>query len=78
MATLDQLLHKLELSEYIAVFAEQQIDLATFMTMSEADLASIGITMFGPRRRLKLGTPLPLYPYHHQISRDLICGDVCL
>ncbi len=59
VATLDQLLHKLELSEYIAVFAEQQIDLATFMTMSEADLASIGITMFGPRRRLKLGTPLP-------------------
>ncbi len=56
--SLDELLEKLDLSSYSGMFAEQEIDLATFLTMTEADLTAVGVGKFGPRRRMKAGESL--------------------
>merc|ERR1712136_393784 len=37
---------------YYSKFVEQDVDLHIFLTLSEADLKEIGITLFGPRRKM--------------------------
>jgi protein bicaudal C len=49
-------LEKLALSQYKALFAEQEVDLATFLMLSEADLRELGVQTFGARRKMVLGT----------------------
>lgn len=50
--SLSELLHRLGLSEYEAVFAENGIDLFTFPDLSEKELIRIGIGKLGHRKRL--------------------------
>ena len=38
MRTLDELLEKLGLAAYVSKFTDQEVDLATFLTLSEGDL----------------------------------------
>uniref|UniRef100_A0A8C3T242 SAM domain-containing protein n=1 Tax=Chelydra serpentina TaxID=8475 RepID=A0A8C3T242_CHESE len=38
--------------KYLQVFEEQDIDLRIFLTLTESDLKEIGITLFGPKRKL--------------------------
>lgn len=54
VANLDELLAKLGLLKYAAQFAEQEVDLATFLTLDDADLKEIGISTVGARRKLIL------------------------
>lgn len=51
--SVSELLTKLSMDAYIARFEDEEIDLATILTMSEEDLSSLGVAKFGPRRRLK-------------------------
>ena len=55
MKSLGELLEKLSLQQYIVVFAEQEVDLATFLTLTDADLRELGISTFGARRKMTLG-----------------------
>ena len=41
-----QFLEQLKLSKYLSIFEEQEIDMETMLTLSEADLVSIGIRYF--------------------------------
>ncbi|XP_075755184.1 ankyrin repeat and SAM domain-containing protein 3 isoform X1 [Pelodiscus sinensis] len=38
--------------KYLPVFEEQDIDLRIFLTLTESDLKEIGITLFGPKRKM--------------------------
>ncbi|XP_062999248.1 ankyrin repeat and SAM domain-containing protein 3 [Elgaria multicarinata webbii] len=38
--------------KYLQVFEEQDVDLRTFLTLTESDLKEIGITLFGPKRKM--------------------------
>ncbi|XP_067407201.1 ankyrin repeat and SAM domain-containing protein 3 [Emydura macquarii macquarii] len=38
--------------KYLSVFEEQDIDLRIFLTLTESDLKEIGITLFGPKRKM--------------------------
>uniref|UniRef100_A0A8C3IA20 SAM domain-containing protein n=1 Tax=Chrysemys picta bellii TaxID=8478 RepID=A0A8C3IA20_CHRPI len=38
--------------KYLQVFEEQDIDLRIFLTLTESDLKEIGITLFGPKRKM--------------------------
>eukprot|EP00054_Salpingoeca_dolichothecata_P014030 m.78664 g.78664 ORF g.78664 m.78664 type:complete len:615 (+) comp20781_c0_seq3:138-1982(+) len=49
---LQEFLKGLNLAKYIPVFEREEIDLATLLTMDEADLKDIGIKLFGPRRKI--------------------------
>ncbi|CAG0923071.1 unnamed protein product [Notodromas monacha] len=40
------------MSQYLNLFREQEIDLGVFLTMSDEDLKSIGITKLGARKRM--------------------------
>ena len=46
---------------YIARFEDEEIDLATLLTMSEDDLSTLGVAKFGPRRRLKKGKRIVIF-----------------
>jgi hypothetical protein len=52
VSTIEELLTKLGLSKYEEQFAEQEIDLATFLTLDDADLKEIGVATLGGRRKL--------------------------
>ncbi|XP_015263828.1 PREDICTED: ankyrin repeat and SAM domain-containing protein 3, partial [Gekko japonicus] len=38
--------------KYLPVFEEQDVDLRIFLTLTESDLKEIGITLFGPKRKM--------------------------
>uniref|UniRef100_A0A8C6XFY6 Ankyrin repeat and sterile alpha motif domain containing 3 n=1 Tax=Naja naja TaxID=35670 RepID=A0A8C6XFY6_NAJNA len=38
--------------KYLQIFEEQDIDLRIFLTLTESDLKEIGITLFGPKRKM--------------------------
>ncbi|XP_030067744.1 ankyrin repeat and SAM domain-containing protein 3 isoform X2 [Microcaecilia unicolor] len=38
--------------KYLSVFEEQDVDLRVFLTLTETDLREIGITLFGPKRKM--------------------------
>ena len=42
------------LDRYIGLFQEQEIDLDTFLTMSDQDLRELGVHTFGPRRKMTM------------------------
>jgi len=44
----------LHLEKYMLVFTNQEVDLQTFLTLNDADLTEIGITAFGPRKKILL------------------------
>eukprot|EP00043_Microstomoeca_roanoka_P009126 m.87002 g.87002 ORF g.87002 m.87002 type:complete len:1026 (-) comp14487_c0_seq6:60-3137(-) len=52
--SLPELLAKLGLHAYDGVFANEEIDLALFLTLTEADLINLGVTTFGARRKMLL------------------------
>ncbi|XP_071952231.1 protein bicaudal C homolog 1-like isoform X2 [Antedon mediterranea] len=49
-----ELFSKLGLAKYIDIFHQQEIDLATFMTLTDGDLKELGISTFGARRKMLL------------------------
>ncbi|XP_066305019.1 protein bicaudal C homolog 1-like [Branchiostoma lanceolatum] len=51
---LPDLFMKLGLGKYSDVFQQQEIDLQTFMTLTDLDLKELGITTFGARRKMLL------------------------
>ncbi|XP_070544405.1 protein bicaudal C homolog 1-like isoform X2 [Ptychodera flava] len=51
---LPDLFSKLGLGKYTDVFQQQEIDLQTFLTLSDQDLKELGITTFGARRKMLL------------------------
>jgi len=51
---LAELFSQLGLSKYTDLFQQQEIDLATFHTLTEQDLKELGITTFGARRKMLL------------------------
>lgn len=51
MSVLAQLLHDTGLEQYLALFEENDVDLATLQILNDADLAELGIP-FGARKRL--------------------------
>lgn len=48
------LLNSLGLDKYIHLFQSHEIDLATFASITDRDLAEIGVTAFGARRKMLL------------------------
>jgi hypothetical protein len=44
----------LGLSKYTDVFVQQEVDLQTFLSLTDGDLKELGITTFGPRRKMLL------------------------
>lgn len=52
VSTIEELLKKLNLSKYEEQFAEQEIDLPTFLTLDDSDLKEIGIATIGARKKL--------------------------
>lgn len=55
VTTLEELLNKLGLQNYVETFASQEVDLSTFLTLSEDDLKELGVTTFGARRKMAMG-----------------------
>ncbi|KAJ8317841.1 hypothetical protein KUTeg_002932 [Tegillarca granosa] len=53
-ADLAELFSKLGLGKYTDLFQQQEIDLATFLTLTDQDLRELGITTFGARRKMLL------------------------
>ncbi|KAJ8361621.1 hypothetical protein SKAU_G00181460 [Synaphobranchus kaupii] len=51
---LPELFSKLGLGKYTDVFQQQEIDLQTFLTLTDTDLKELGITTFGARRKMLL------------------------
>ncbi|XP_029311377.1 ankyrin repeat and SAM domain-containing protein 3 [Cottoperca gobio] len=49
---LTEFLEQIGFSKYLPVLEEQDIDLRIFLTLTENDLKEIGITLFGPKRRM--------------------------
>ncbi|XP_070940152.1 ankyrin repeat and SAM domain-containing protein 3 isoform X2 [Macaca nemestrina] len=46
------LLEQIGCLKYLQVFEEQDVDLRIFLTLTESDLKEIGITLFGPKRKM--------------------------
>ncbi|XP_045848950.1 ankyrin repeat and SAM domain-containing protein 3 isoform X3 [Meles meles] len=46
------LLEQIGCRKYLQVFEEQDVDLRIFLTLTESDLKEIGITLFGPKRKM--------------------------
>lgn len=46
------LLEQIGCLKYLHVFEEQDVDLRIFLTLTESDLKEIGITLFGPKRKM--------------------------
>ncbi|XP_046885233.1 protein bicaudal C homolog 1-B-like isoform X2 [Hypomesus transpacificus] len=51
---LPELFSKLGLGKYTDVFQQQEIDLQTFLSLTDQDLKELGITTFGARRKMLL------------------------
>jgi hypothetical protein len=51
---LSSLFNQLSLNKYIQSFLEQEIDLQTFVTMSDNDLREMGVNTFGARRKMSM------------------------
>ncbi|XP_016125410.1 protein bicaudal C homolog 1-A-like [Sinocyclocheilus grahami] len=51
---LPELFSKLGLGKYTDIFQQQEIDLQTFVTLTDPDLRELGITTFGARRKMLL------------------------
>ncbi|PIK54127.1 putative ankyrin repeat and SAM domain-containing protein 3 isoform X1 [Apostichopus japonicus] len=49
---LQGLLKSLNLSKYVSVFEEQDVDLRVFLTLTDSDLKEVGIKLMGPRRKM--------------------------
>ncbi|XP_070783035.1 ankyrin repeat and SAM domain-containing protein 3 [Enoplosus armatus] len=49
---LAEFLEQLGFSKYLPLLEEQDIDLRIFLTLTENDLKEIGITLFGPKRKM--------------------------
>ncbi|GAB1295211.1 Protein bicaudal C homolog 1 [Apodemus speciosus] len=56
---LPELFSKLGLGKYTDVFQQQEIDLQTFLTLTDQDLKELGITTFGARRKMLLAISDP-------------------
>lgn len=52
--SVSQLLTKLKLPTYISLFEEQEVDLATLLTLNDGDLVEIGVKTFGARKKISL------------------------
>lgn len=52
--SLNELFAKLGLQNYSAAFIEQEVDLSTFLTLSDDDLKELGVKTFGARRKMLL------------------------
>ncbi|KAJ4949336.1 hypothetical protein JOQ06_020851 [Pogonophryne albipinna] len=61
---LPELFSKLGLGKYTDIFQQQEIDLQTFLTLTDQDLKELGITTFGARRKmlLAISVGLPVAP----------------
>jgi len=51
---LAELFRELGLGKYTDLFHQQEIDIATFLTLTDQDLKELGITTFGARRKMLL------------------------
>ncbi|XP_075422479.1 ankyrin repeat and SAM domain-containing protein 3 isoform X1 [Ascaphus truei] len=49
---LAELLEQIGCSKYLAVFQEQDVNMQIFLTLTESDLREVGITLFGPKRKM--------------------------
>ncbi|KAM7381815.1 hypothetical protein PAMA_012596 [Pampus argenteus] len=49
---LSEFLEQIGFSKYLPLLKEQDIDLRIFLTLTENDLKEIGITLFGPKRKM--------------------------
>ncbi|KAF3704535.1 Ankyrin repeat and SAM domain-containing protein 3 [Channa argus] len=49
---LAEFLEQIGFSKYLPLLSEQDIDLRIFLTLTENDLKEIGITLFGPKRKM--------------------------
>lgn len=49
---MDELLRQLSLEKYIPVFETNNITLSIFLNLTEKHLTDMGITLFGPRKKL--------------------------
>ncbi|XP_056222200.1 ankyrin repeat and SAM domain-containing protein 3 isoform X1 [Seriola aureovittata] len=49
---LAEFLEQIGFSKYLPILEEQDIDLRIFLTLTENDLKEIGITLFGPKRKM--------------------------
>lgn len=54
VADLGALLRQLGLEHYESCFEQEEVDLDTFLTMTEADLKEVGVTTLGARRKLQI------------------------
>jgi len=53
-SSLSELFKNLNLEKYIQNFTEQEVDLATFQTMTDNDLRELGVNTFGARRKMSM------------------------
>lgn len=51
---LSSLLLQLNLEHYQSCFEQEEVDLATFLTMTEVDLKEVGVSTLGARRKLQI------------------------
>ncbi|OCT64337.1 ankyrin repeat and SAM domain-containing protein 3 isoform X2 [Xenopus laevis] len=49
---LSEMLEQIGCSKYLPVFEEQDVNLRIFLTLTETDLREVGITLFGPKRKM--------------------------
>ncbi|KAM3916341.1 ankyrin repeat and SAM domain-containing protein 3 [Leptodactylus fuscus] len=49
---LAELLEQIGCSKYLSIFQEQDVNLPIFLTLTETDLREVGITLFGPKRKM--------------------------
>ncbi|XP_053551243.1 ankyrin repeat and SAM domain-containing protein 3 isoform X2 [Bombina bombina] len=49
---LAEMLDQIGCSKYLPVFQEQDVNLRIFLTLTESDLKEVGITLFGPKRKM--------------------------
>ncbi|XP_006897478.1 PREDICTED: ankyrin repeat and SAM domain-containing protein 3 [Elephantulus edwardii] len=49
---LPTLLEQIGCLKYLQVFQEQDVDLRIFLTLTESDLKELGVTLFGPKRKM--------------------------
>ena len=50
--SIDEFLHKIELSKYIGIFKEEEVTMDILKTFNDDDLKNIGIDKFGPRKHI--------------------------
>jgi len=52
--SLEELFKNINLDKYVESFVEQEIDVETFMSMSDNDLREMGVNTFGARRKMSM------------------------